>query len=112
MHLFPDADEDLSTIYPDYPLANVLVCFGIILVLSIDQIAIPLWRRLHPIQGKQNVDSSLPDRRNGHRILIVHSSSQPGKSVASQDHHHDHDHLQRRNIPKESLTDVMKNMAI
>ena len=40
-----DADEDLSTIYPDYPLANVLVCFGIILVLSIDQIAITLWRR-------------------------------------------------------------------
>ena len=50
-----DADEDLSTIYPDYPLANVLVCFGIILVLSIDQIAITLWRRLHP---NKTVDAS------------------------------------------------------
>ena len=84
-----DADEDLSTIYPDYPLANVLVCFGIILVLSIDQIAITLWRRLHP---NKNVDSSLPDHRNGHSELRVLSSSESGKSVPNQDHDHESHH--------------------
>ena len=89
MHLFPDADEGLSTIYPDYPLANVLVCFGIILVLSIDQIAITLWRRLHP---NKNVDSSMLDNRNGHSELKIHSSSESGRSVPNQDHDHEAHH--------------------
>eukprot|EP01036_Dinobryon_divergens_P033109 gene33109-42825_t len=113
MHLFPDSNEDLSTIYPDYPLANVLVCFGIILVLSIDQIATTLWRRLHPIQGNKNVDSSynanavnivsVPDHGhdhdhghpNGHSELKVLSSSESGMSVPvphSQDHDHESHH--------------------
>ena len=105
MHLFPDADENLSTIYPDYPLANVLVCFGIILVLSIDQIATTLWRRLHPTQINRNGDLphdakaanivSLPDHSHDqdqvhpyeNSDLRVHPSPHSGIS-----HNQDHDH--------------------
>eukprot|EP01035_Chromulina_nebulosa_P032300 gene32300-43143_t len=100
LHLFADADENLSTIYPDYPLANLLVCFGIILVLSIDQIALFLWRRLHPIQVNKNINSSLPDHGhdhghdlpNGHSELKVLSSSQSGRKSVPVPHSQDHDH--------------------
>ena len=83
MHLFPDADENLSAIYPDYPLANVLVCFGIILVLSIEQIATTFWRKLYPTQQlviKNNIASS-------------HDANKAVSNISSlPDHGHDHNH--------------------
>jgi len=97
MHLFPDADENLSTIYPDYPLANVLVCFGIILVLSIDQIATTCWRRLHPNQMIKIVDSPHDaktvnvdcshDHDHAHSI-----NSSPNSESLPVHHSQDHDH--------------------
>lgn len=112
MHLFPDADANLTTIYPEYPLANVLVCFGIILVLSVDQIATSLWKSLQITQANKTIDSAkaintiswaehghdhdhgqdcVHDHPNGICDLRSHSSSDSAVSL-SLPHSHDHDH--------------------
>ena len=42
MHLLADANADLLDIYPEYPLALVLLSVGCIVTLGIDQIALTL----------------------------------------------------------------------
>ena len=88
MHLFPDAEESLSIIYPDYPLTNVLVCFGIILVLGIDQIATTSWRRLHPIVV--SIDH-VHDHDHAHPNGDIEMNSSPDSRVVPYGQDHDHE---------------------
>ena len=37
MHLLPEGHEDLESAFPDYPLAYALTCFGVVLVLFVEQ---------------------------------------------------------------------------
>lgn len=42
MHLLPDANSDLIEVFPEYDLAFAITCFGIVLNLSLEQLAIIL----------------------------------------------------------------------
>mmetsp|Transcript_35593 Transcript_35593/g.70767 ORF Transcript_35593/g.70767 Transcript_35593/m.70767 type:complete len:381 (-) Transcript_35593:273-1415(-) len=55
MHLLPDADEDLSEVYPDYSLAFALTAFGVVLNLTMEQAAVMyLASRKHPVKRQTN----------------------------------------------------------
>ena len=72
----------------------MLVCFGIILVLSIDQIATTLWRILHPTQMNRNVD--LPHDAKAVNIVSLPNHSHDHDPHSGMSHNQDHDHESHR----------------
>jgi len=78
LHLLPDADGDLTEVYPDYNLANAFTCFGIVLVLAIDQFTIS-WVKSRKNSSNSNVLS---------KIDIIRDVN----SISTHDHSHSHGH--------------------
>jgi zinc transporter ZupT len=69
MHLLPEAEEGLSSVYADYSLSYALAALGVVLVLFIDKMTI-LWVRR---------------RRLAQRLLSISSSEKPGQSCNDHD---------------------------
>ena len=76
--MIPDADGDLSEVYPDYSLANAFTCFGIVLVVAIDQFTIS-W-----VQSRKNSS-------NSNLISMKDTVRNNENSISTHDHSHSHD---------------------
>lgn len=89
--MLPDADADLTYVYPDYPLSNVLACFGIILVLSIDQSTMLF---LHQERNSGALGAPETAVKNDRE---VHPSGHEDITHAYDHDHHDHGHEHHEN---------------
>ena len=73
IHLIPDADGDLSEVYPDFPVAFVITSGGILLIVAIEQIAMIVASRAFANGHKDAPSKSValenfnaPDAESGH----------------------------------------------
>lgn len=66
MHLLPEADEELSEVVPDYSLAFALTAFGVILNLTMEQVALMYLAscRTKPDGQDQSSKSDAPSNEN------------------------------------------------
>jgi zinc transporter ZupT len=86
IHLVPDAHADLTEVVPDYNLAFAVVTIGILLVVSIEQVAIIVATG----SGEQ-----VPGKKSVEMCPVVaddHSHSHDHGSGIGHRHGHDHDH--------------------
>lgn len=67
IHLLPDADELLSELVPDYNLANVITCGGVLFVLFMEQITFIMARKP---TAKNNYSNNNSEQHN-----VIHTSS-------------------------------------
>jgi len=108
MHLFTDAYEDLIEVYPDYNLASLFTCFGIIIVLSIEQFT--LW--VHSSKTSDETSTFLPHAHTHFQTRHKERSNMMLNNIEKLDIEHSKHEDSHLNPPKSLIGKVQQNYGV